>query len=74
METIVGFALPIAFALTFPVSFLVAAGHFFVLLDSAVSFFHFAVAIVRRAAVATVGVLAVHARLVMVSRKPDLGA
>lgn len=43
-------------------SLLVAAGHLLVVLDGAVSFIHFAIAVVRRG-VATVKVLAVHADL-----------
>lgn len=74
MKSVVRLALPLTFALTLSFSLLFAAGQLFVLLDSAVSLFHFAVAVVRRAAAATVGVLTVHARLAKVSRGPDLGA
>jgi hypothetical protein len=42
---------------------LVAASHLFVLLNGAVSFIHFALPIVRRAAAVAVEILAVHADL-----------
>lgn len=67
LKTVVRFALALA------LSFLVATSHLFVLLNSTMSFIHLAVAVVRRAA-ATVGVLAIHGRLLVVSRSPDLEA